>query len=39
VGNDVDIDYRGLIYMSDRVGGGLWVLDYNPKYGKKNKHH
>lgn len=37
VGNDVDIDYRGLVYMSDRVGGGLWVLDYTPRYNKK-KH-
>jgi hypothetical protein len=35
-GNDVDIDYRGLVYMSDRVGGGLWVLDYNPRHHKKH---
>ena len=27
-GNDVDIDYRGLLYMSDRVGAGLFVLKY-----------
>ncbi len=24
--NDVDIDYRGLVYASDRVGSGLFVL-------------
>jgi hypothetical protein len=35
--NDVDIDYRGLIYLSDRVGGGLWVLKYAPKQTKKRK--
>jgi hypothetical protein len=37
VANDVDVDYRGLVYMSDRVGGGLWVLDYTPRYSIKRK--
>jgi hypothetical protein len=35
--NDVDIDHRGLVYVSDRVGGGLWVLKYAPKPNKKKK--
>ena len=26
--NDVDIDYRGLVYASDRVGSGLFVLEH-----------
>ena len=26
--NDVDIDHRGLIYASDRVGSGLFVLEH-----------
>ena len=26
--NDVDLDYRGLIYITDRVGHGLHVLEY-----------
>jgi hypothetical protein len=26
--NDIDIDHRGLAYASDRVGGGLFVLEY-----------
>jgi hypothetical protein len=26
--NDVDIDYRGLIMATDRVGSGFWVLEY-----------
>jgi hypothetical protein len=26
--NDVDVDHRGLAYVSDRVGGGLFVLEY-----------
>ncbi len=29
--NDVDVDYRGLIYASDRVGSGLFVLEYTGK--------
>lgn len=26
--NDVDLDYRGFAYASDRVGNGLYVLEY-----------
>jgi hypothetical protein len=26
--NDVDVDYRGLVYASDRVGSGLFVLEF-----------
>ncbi len=26
--NDVDLDYRGLIYITDRSGGGLHILKY-----------
>jgi hypothetical protein len=29
--NDVDIDHRGLVYASDRVGTGLFVLEYTGK--------
>ena len=29
--NDVDIDHRGLAYASDRVGTGLFVLEYTGK--------
>jgi hypothetical protein len=29
--NDVDIDHRGLAYASDRVGTGLFVLQYTGK--------
>jgi len=25
--NDVDVDYRGLVYAPDRVGCGLWILE------------
>jgi hypothetical protein len=33
--NDVDIDHRGLTYASDRVGTGLFILEYTgPKPGK-----
>ncbi len=28
--NDVDIDYRGLAYISDRAGTGLHVLQFMP---------
>ncbi|MFC1983661.1 hypothetical protein ACFLVO_01420 [Chloroflexota bacterium] len=28
--NDVDIDYRGLAYISDRAGTGLHVLQFIP---------
>jgi hypothetical protein len=30
--NDVDIDYRGLIYITDRAGTGLHIIEY---LGKK----
>ena len=26
--NDVDIDHRGLVYASDRIGTGLFILEY-----------
>jgi len=26
--NDVDLDYRGLIYITDRAGAGLHILEY-----------
>ena len=26
--NDVDLDYRGLAYISDRAGTGLHVVEY-----------
>ncbi len=33
--NDVDLDHRGLAYASDRVGTGLFVLEYTgPKPGQ-----
>ena len=28
--NDAALDRRGFVYASDRVGGGLFVLSYNP---------
>jgi hypothetical protein len=32
--NDVDIDHRGLAYVSDRVGSGLFIFEYTgPKPG------
>jgi hypothetical protein len=32
--NDIDIDHRGLAYVSDRVGTGLFVLEYTgPRAG------
>lgn len=31
--NDVDLDYRGLIYITDRSGGGLHVLEFLPRDG------
>jgi hypothetical protein len=30
--NDVDLDYRGFIYITDRAGNGLHILEY---LGKK----
>ncbi len=29
--NDVDVDHRGLAYATDRVGSGLFVLEYTGK--------
>jgi len=26
--NDVDLDYRGLIYITDRAGNGLHILQF-----------
>jgi len=26
--NDVDLDYRGYIYITDRAGAGLHILEY-----------
>ena len=26
--NDVDLDYRGYVYITDRAGAGLHVLEY-----------
>jgi hypothetical protein len=26
--HDVDLDYRGLIYSTDRTGAGLHILEY-----------
>jgi hypothetical protein len=40
--NDVDIDYRGLIYMPDRTGSGLFVLKYtgeDEKHGDHDEKH
>jgi len=30
--NDVDLDYRGLIYITDRAGNGLHILEHTGKY-------
>jgi len=30
--NDVDVDYRGLIYITDRAGQGLHVLEYRGEH-------
>ncbi|HUQ69463.1 MAG TPA: hypothetical protein VM165_08075 [Planctomycetaceae bacterium] len=35
--NDVDIDHRGLAYASDRVGSGLFILEYTGERGKTEK--
>ncbi|MCJ7501328.1 hypothetical protein MUP29_13885 [bacterium] len=29
--NDVDVDYRGLVYASGRTGSGLYILEYTGK--------
>ena len=26
--NDTDVDYRGLVYMSDRRGHGMWIFEF-----------
>jgi len=26
--NDVDLDYRGLVYITDRAGNGLHILEF-----------
>lgn len=26
--NDVEVDYRGLVYATDRAGCGLWILEF-----------
>jgi len=30
-GNDVDLDKGGFIYITDRAGNGLYVLEYTGK--------
>jgi hypothetical protein len=40
--NDVDIDYRGLIYMPDRTGSGLFILKYtgeDEEHGDHDEKH
>ena len=32
--NDVDIDHRGLAYAVDRVGTGLFILEYTGRKGR-----
>jgi hypothetical protein len=32
--NDVDLDHRGLAYASDRIGSGLFILEYTPPGGR-----
>jgi hypothetical protein len=36
--NDVDIDHRGLAYASDRVGTGLFILEYTGKKPRQTSH-
>jgi len=31
--NDVTIDHRGLAYATDRVGTGLFIVEYTGKKG------
>ena len=31
--NDVDVDYRGLVMATDRVGSGFWILKYTGDRG------
>jgi hypothetical protein len=32
--NDVDLDYRGLIYITDRAGTGMHILEFIGKTGQ-----
>jgi hypothetical protein len=34
--NDVDLDHRGLAYVTDRVGAGLFVLEYTGRRTPSN---
>ncbi len=36
--NDVDIDHRGLAYASDRVGTGLFILEYTGRKPRQTSH-
>jgi len=36
--NDVDLDSRGLIYITDRAGAGLHILEFTGKVGKSDEH-
>ena len=36
--NDVDLDGRGLIYITDRAGAGLHILQFTGKVGRCDEH-
>jgi hypothetical protein len=36
--NDVDLDHRGLIYITDRAGAGLHILEFTGKVWKRDEH-
>jgi len=36
--NDVDLDGRGLIYITDRAGAGLHILEFTRKVRKSDEH-
>jgi hypothetical protein len=36
--NDVDLDSRGLIYITDRAGTGLHILQFTGKVWKSDEH-
>jgi hypothetical protein len=36
--NDVDLDSRGLIYVTDRAGAGLHILEFTGKAWKSDEH-
>ena len=36
--NDVDLDSRGLIYITDRAGAGLHILEFTGKVWKSDEH-